>query len=160
MSISGLDHWPTDQIFSYYYQDQMLHFNATLLARIREVMPKQFGKISMDIEQDVYDMIMQHRGIEEPKVERLSPKSLREPGYGVILPDNSFVMVDGHHRLVRRYRGGLRTMVMFVTDKQIWQHCLVEYPKELEELIAAEMPPKVDNPPVIASAVTIHGRDE
>lgn len=151
------DHLPDDQVFSYYHGEEMLHFNVTMLARIHKRVPKLFDRITMDIDEAIYDLCMKHRGIEEPKVEALLPKHLREPGYGVMLDGfGSFTVVDGHHRLVRRYRGGVRQMDFYVCNRQVWDHCLVHYPKELEALLAEAMPERQIDPPPIASHVTIH----
>lgn len=155
-----LDHQPEDQVFSYHQGDSMLHFNVSLLARIHKQAPKQFRRITMDLDEQVYDLCMVHRGVEENKVSALKPSQLREPGYGVLLEDNSFVMVDGHHRLVRRWRGGVRVMDFFVTNKLMWEHCLVHYPPELEAFLAEGMPPKVSEPPRFASHVTLHGENK
>lgn len=150
-----LDHREDDQVFSYYHGEQMLHFNVTLLARLRKQMPAEFQLITMDIGHAEYDLCMKHRGIEEPKVEALTPKSLREPGYGALFPNQSFSIVDGHHRLVRRFRGGVRVMDFWVTHQTIWQHCLVPYDAEAEAILAQDVPPRVDSPAMIASRVTV-----
>jgi hypothetical protein len=158
VSVVEIEHLFDDQVFSYHADDKMLHFNVSLLHRMRKQVPGRFRRITMDLDQTTYDLCINHRGIEENKVRALQPASLRDPGYGVILEDDSFVMVDGHHRLVRRFRGGVRVMDFWVTDKPIWQHCLVHYPKELEEFLAEGMPPKVGNPPQFQSHITIHGK--
>lgn len=155
-----VEHRETDQVFSYYHGDRMLHFNATLLSRLHKSMPNEFRRITMDIGQAEYDLCMQHRGIEEAKVEALRPRDLREPGYAVLFDENTFTIVDGHHRLVRRYRGGVRVMDFWVTDEQIWEHCLVEYTPEGEREIAANIPPKVEDPTMIASRVKLHPGDK
>lgn len=151
-----LDHQPDDQVFSYYHGDKLLHFNVSLLARMHKKMPDEFKRITMDITDREYGLCMEHRGIEEPKVRALHPRQLREPGYMVMFEDGSVSMVDGHHRLVRRYRGGVRVMDFYVTPETIWKNCLVEYPPELEALLAADIPPKIDNPIPFASRVTLH----
>lgn len=151
-----LEHRETDQVFSYHHGDEMLHFNASLLARLHKQMPAEFRRITMDLTEENYGLCMSHRGIEEPKVERLRPKDLREPGYAVLFEDGLFTVVDGHHRMVRRYRGGVRVMDFWITTRPVWQHCLVEYSAEHEELLAAQMPPKEENPASIASLVTVH----
>jgi hypothetical protein len=151
-----IEHRDTDQVFSYYHGAEMLHFNATLLARLHAQMPNEFRRITMDIGQAEYDLCMQHRGIEEPKVERLQPKQLRDPGYGCLFNDGSFTIVDGHHRLVRRYRGGVRVMDFWISPRAIWEHCLVEYSAEGEKQIAANLPPRVENPEMLPSFVRLH----
>jgi len=161
-----IEHLDTDQVFSYYHGPDasggydMLHFNVTLLARLRDAMPDQFRRITMDFGDAEYELCMQHRGIEEPKITALEPKQLREPGYGVLFDDGLFSIVDGHHRLVRRYRGGVRVMDFWVTHRDVWQHCLVEYSEEGEKILSAAMPERVENPVNIASHVTLHPKDK
>lgn len=150
-----IEHRDTDQVFSYYHGDKMLHFNATLLARLHEAMKPEFKRITMDIGQAEYDLCMKHRGIEEPKVERLRPADLREPGYGVFFEEGSFTIVDGHHRLVRRYRAGVRVMDFWVCFPEVWQACLIEYTPEGEELLAKSIPPRVEDAALIPSRVTV-----
>lgn len=151
-----IEHRESDQVFSYYHGDAMLHFNVSLLARLHAAMPKEFGRITMDIGDAEYDLCMKHRGIEEPKIERLKPAQLREPGYGVLFDEGSFTIVDGHHRLVRRHRGGVRVMDFFVAPSAIWQHCLVEYMPEHEAILAERLPAKAENPALIPSKVKVH----
>lgn len=151
-----IEHRETDQVFSYYHGDRMLHFNATLLARLHKAMPAEFQRITMDIGAAEYNLCMNHRGIEEPKVAALRPADLREPGYAVLFEEGSFTIVDGHHRLVRRYRGGVRVMDFWVCLPEVWRHCLVEYTAEGENNIAEALPPRVDDPTSIASTVKVH----
>lgn len=152
-----LKHLPTDQVFSYYHTDKMLHFNVSLLSRMHKAIgTKAFRRITMDITEDMYRLCMEHRGIEEPKVEALQGKSLREPGYAVIFDDNDFTIVDGHHRLVRRWRGGVRQMDFWVTPPPVWQQCLVHYSPEFEQFLQQGMPAKVENPESFSSRVKLH----
>jgi hypothetical protein len=158
-----IEHRETDQVFSYYHNlmdgtnaVSLLHFNASLLARLHQQMKPEFRRITMDIGQAGYDLCMKHRGIEEAKVERLTPSQLRDPGYGALFPDGSFTIVDGHHRLVRRYRGGVRVMDFWVCLREVWQHCLIEYTPEGECLIREALPPRVEDPAMIPSTVKVH----
>ncbi len=142
-----IEHKKTDQVFSYYHADKLLHFNVTLLARLRDAVPQMFRRITLGVGAAEYDLCIQHRGIEEPKVSALTNGQANEPGYGVFFADDdSFSIVDGHHRLVRRYRDGAREMAFYVTTQSLWQHCLIEYPEEANRQIAAGLPPKVENP--------------
>lgn len=152
-------HRPTDQVFSTYQNGQLMHFNASLLRRIRERVPEGFRRITMDIGKGEYSLCMNHRGIEQAKLDKLTPNDLREPGIGVLFDEGTFSIVDGHHRLVARYRMGLRTMDFYVTSSVLWSQCLVEYSPEEKALIEAELPPKSDEPDMIASAVLVHKKD-
>lgn len=153
-----IDHRETDQVFSYYHADKMLHFNASLLGRLHKQIPAGFRRITMDLDQAVYDLCMNNRGIEEPKIAALEAKSLRDPGYGVLFESGLFTIVDGHHRLVRRWRGGVRVMDFWVAGPDVWQHCLVHYAPEFEQMLAEGMPPRVADPEPMPSAVILHPR--
>lgn len=155
-----IEHRDHDQVFSYYHGNGMLHFNVSLLGRLHKQMPNEFRRITMDLTQENYDLCIKHRGIEEPKVEALTPSQLREPGLSVILGNGLFTIVDGHHRLVRRWRGGVRVMDFWITHKIVWEHCLVPYTTEEEKMLAVDIPPRVTEPkPLVASAITVHRRD-
>ncbi len=147
-----IEHRETDQVFSYYHNDEMLHFNAGLLARMHKQMPNEFRRITMTIGMAEYDLCI----IEEPGVARLSAERIAEPGYGVLFEEGSFTIIDGHHRLVRRYREGRRTMDFYVTTPGVWKHCLIEYTPEYEALLADNMPPKAENPELLPSLVAVH----
>lgn len=155
----NIEHREHDQVFSYYHGDAMLHFNASLLARLHKQMPNEFARVTLDIGPNEYALCMEHRGIEEDKLAKLTPAQLREPGYAVVFEDLAFTIVDGHHRLVRRYRGGVRVMDFFVASKQIWQHCLVAYSAEAEAQLAQGMPARSENPEQLATHVTLHPKE-
>lgn len=153
-----LEHRDRDQVFSYYHGNEMLHFNATLLARMRLKLPKEcFRLVTMDLDEDQYRLCIEHRGIEEPRVRNLRGVDLREPGYACLFEENggSFTIVDGHHRLVRRWRGGVRTMNFWFSERGIWQHCLVHYPPEYERILAQGMPERVQEPTQLLSRVEV-----
>lgn len=150
------EHRDGDQIFSYWRGEKMLHFNVTLLERMRQQMPNEFRRITLDLDEAQYDLCMKHRGIEEDKVAALKPSNLREPGMACLLGPDEFTIVDGHHRLVRRYRGGVRVMDFWVMPEEIWRHALVPYGPEEEAEIAKFVPERVDNPEKITTGVTVH----
>jgi hypothetical protein len=151
-----IEHRKTDQVFSTYHADAMLHFNVSLLARLHKQMSGEYRKITMDIGEMEYELCMMHRGIEEPKIEALTATQLREPGYGVLFADGLFTIVDGHHRLVRRYRGGCRTMDFWVTYPEAWRPCLIPSTPEEDAEVAKGLPPRVLEPGQLASLVAIH----
>lgn len=154
-----ISHEEGDQIFSYHRGEDILHFNVTLLARIRAAAPEAFRKIEIELTPDIYNVCMDHRGIEEPKVEALTATQLREPGYAVVFPEGDYTVVDGHHRIVRRYRGGARTMdLYFCPLRDIWQHCLVPYTEEETAHIASFLPERVQGAAMIPTVARL--RDE
>lgn len=153
-----IEHREQDQVFSYYRGEIMLHFNASLLARLHKAMPREFRRITMDITDAEHELCMLHRGIEQPKLDALTAAQLRDPGYMVTFDDGLFTIVDGHHRLVRRYNGGVRVMDFWVTHEEVWRHCLIRYEPEHEKQLAAAMPERVVNPIPIATHVAVHAR--
>lgn len=153
------EHRPTDQVFTTYQNGKLLHFNASLLGRLQKKLPEGFRRITMQITEAEYRLCMVHRGIEEAKIDALRGRDLREPGIGVLFDEGTFSIVDGHHRLVKCYRGGIRTMDFWVTTSMVWSQCLVDYPPEYAALIEAELPPRVDEPAIIASAVLVNKDD-
>lgn len=146
-----IEHRDDDQVFSYYHDSKMLHFNASLLNRLRPQVPRGFTRITLDLTDAEYDLVMKHRGIEEPKIEALRPCDLREPGLGVFFDDGLFTVVDGHHRLVRRYRGGVRVMDFWTCHSDVWRHVLVDYSAEAEAILAQAIPARVDHPTTLVS---------
>jgi hypothetical protein len=129
---------------------------VSLLARLHKQMSGEFRKITMDLDEATYELCVKHRGIEEPKVEALTATQLREPGYGVLFADGLFTIVDGHHRLVRRYRGGCRTMDFWVTYPEAWSPCIIKSTAEEDAEIAQGMPERVLAPGLVASSVMVH----
>ena len=49
--------------------------------------------------------IREHSGIEQPRLDRLTPKELRIPGLIVHLDDDTDIVVDGHHIHVNYFDG-------------------------------------------------------
>lgn len=157
----AISHNPGDQIFSYHRGEGILHFNVTLLARIRAAAPEAFRLITIELTPEIYSVCMDHRGIEEPKVEALTPKQLRDPGYAVVFPEGDYTVVDGHHRIVRRYRGGVRTMDLYFCPLQdIWQHCLVPYTEEETAHIASFLPERVHGAAMIPTVARLTDEDK
>lgn len=148
----------TDQVFSVYHENVLLHFNVTLLARIRKQLPKEFHLMRLTISEAEYGLTMEHRGIEEPKVAALRGKDLREPALGVLWDElsegvPSYTMIDGHHRLVRRFRGGVRFIDMWVCFSNIWRTCLMPSTPEEDAKIAKVLPPQVTDEIMVTSEV-------
>jgi len=137
----GLPHIdPFDQVFTYNRTDtgEQLNFNVSLMDRLRKEHPNWFWKQELPLDDTIYDLVMRGRGVEEYKVERLTPEQVDEPGIGVLLNDdvdevapNQFVLVDGNHRLVKRFRAGLRGMDVWITLKPVWEVCLM-HPADTE----------------------------
>lgn len=133
----------TDHVFSYERHDthQTYYWNTSLLERIRLQRPHWFKRITLDIIPQIYDLVLLHRGIEEPHIAALSNERMEEPGLGLFFNDNDqFVLVDGNHRLVKRYRRGLKQMDVWTTVEPVWSLCNETLPPMLRELLDSERP--------------------
>lgn len=118
----------TDHVFSYEHAGlkNILYFNTDLLERIRLQRPEWFQLTTLDIPPEIYNMILTQFGVEEAHLARIDDERLAKPGLGVHFEDAGFVLVDGSHRLVKRYRLGMRTMDVWTTVRPVWELCLID----------------------------------
>jgi hypothetical protein len=79
---------------------------------------------------DVYVVIRQY-GIEIEHLERIQPTQLRQPGLMVSFDDGTDLIVDGNHRLVKRYQTGLREMYFFRFTEEQAKQAMIDVPDEL-----------------------------
>lgn len=149
---------PTDQVFTYEHHDtrELLHFDTSLLGRIYKQAPELFTRITLEVTPEMYAMVMKYRGIEEPKIDALTDAQLAEPGLAAIFPPDSSVTVDGHHRLVKRYRNGLREMDFLYTVRRVWEHCLLPATPEEAAALREVLPPSPERKITLGSRGTIH----
>lgn len=132
----------TDHVFSYERADtnELFYFNTSLLERIRLQHPNWFRRVTLDVIPEIYDLVLVGRGIEETHLKTLSAERLEEPGLGIHFDDGSFVLVDGNHRLVERYRRGNKTIDVWTTVSAVWKLCQVDPCPELKAMMDAERP--------------------
>jgi hypothetical protein len=151
---------PTDQVFSYYSDSdaKLLHLNVGLLARVRKLVPEGFRKMTLELTELEYELCIKHRGVEEPRVAALRGRDLREPGYIILTPPDTYKVVDGHHRMVRRYRGGIRSMEFWAAVPDIWTQCLMTCSPEDEAILAANLPDRVLAPASIPTRILKNSR--
>lgn len=146
----------TDAVFSYERADtkELFYFNTDLLERIRQQQPGWFRRITLDVIPEIYDLVLLGRGIEEAHLKTLSAERLEEPGLGIHFDDGAFVLVDGNHRLVERYRRGLKSIDVWATVSGVWQLCQVNPCPELKTMMDAERPalPAGTNAAIVSKA--------
>lgn len=69
-----------------------------------------------------YQHILSKGGVERERIDQLTGKDLRRPGILVIFTDQWQALIDGNHRLCRRYEGGLRTFrYAAVSFAEVWK---------------------------------------
>lgn len=78
-------------------------------------------RATIPITKNHYDHIMENSGIEEPRVERLTPEFRDKPIIGVYWEDGTFTVIDGNHRYARAYRDGLERISCNIFIFPFWK---------------------------------------
>jgi hypothetical protein len=136
--MKAMDCGKYDELFTHIDPDDghVTHFNAT---RIKDALPTLLLSgsaelLTVEIDPAFITYIIQHRGIEPWKVERLVAPYLNEPIIGVQMPDGSVLTIDGHHRLVRWRRAGKKTYQIYVVAYE------ASKPFQVDDIPAALVP--------------------
>lgn len=121
-----LDGHPFDQIFTHTDENGVTrHFNCGAIMRAiaqRKITP-DFATV--DIPESVYQHIQANHGIEEDHLSSITIKMLESPALLAHFDEGSDLLIDGSHRLVKRYRQGLRTIEVLVVQEKDWTPYLV-----------------------------------
>lgn len=95
---------PLDQIFTHIDPDtsEVRHFNASaMVAAVPEAIRQlQCQKLRAAIDPAFVRFVVEHRGVEPHRIASLTMAEALIPLIGVRMPDDSVLLVDGHHRLV------------------------------------------------------------
>lgn len=126
---------PRDQIFTYRNPDTNTYivFAIGLLQRtLNSAITSQQAMLlrRIEITQQQYDHTMRNQGIEEPRVSSLTRLQRDVPGIVADFGNGTQAMIDGNHRLVRRFRDGLRDMYVFWLSEHMWRDFLLDVPPE------------------------------
>ena len=114
------------EIFSHIDTDGTLRkFSINLLKESFEKNPDDWETITMSIDKKRAKYVMEKNGVELPRVLSYPRSKINFPGIGCLWQDNSMLIVDGNHRLVKRICLKLKTMDFNVCQETIWEQCLV-----------------------------------
>jgi len=80
--------------------------------------------------------ILANSGIEQLRLRRLTPAQINEPGIIIHLPDNTDIIVDGNHRLVRRWQLGFATMNFYILGEARARSAQLAFPSDKGEALA------------------------
>lgn len=70
-----------------------------------------------------------NKGIEQDRLDRLCEPYISKPLIGCLWTKLGGInIVDGHHRLVKRWDMGLRTFDIYVFHKKMWEQFLLDIP--------------------------------
>lgn len=121
----GFEHG--DQIFT---SDRGGSYNASLFGRLIDLMPEHFRPITAPISDTLFEYIVGNIQIDVKHAAKMSDEDLIRPVYIITLNDpDPYLLIDGHHRIVRLYAEGYRQCYAVVGDRQIAQRCYVAKPR-------------------------------
>ena len=130
----------TDEIFENVLPDgERQFFNATQLRSyaMETKIGVEYIRATMDSAHAMH--VSEHCGIEEPRLASITPERLAEPLLAVRLGDGSALLIDGHHRLVKRWRHGLKFYDVMVVKAGHWEWSLiVDLPEFVQDWMVSE----------------------
>lgn len=95
---------PMDQIFTHVDPGtgEVRHFNASAMERSLPLylLTGKAENIEVAMDGRFVQYIKEYRGIEPQRLATLTPQEAVKPVTGVRMPDDSVLLVDGHHRMV------------------------------------------------------------
>lgn len=128
-----LDCHPMDEIFSHEDATGVTrHFNSTAL--IRWLVSRENPPVAhrLDLDADLVAHIERNHGVEQGHLKNVT--DLETPILLVVFEDSTNLVVDGNHRIVKRWREGHKTVLACILHPGEWEHCLVtdlELPREM-----------------------------
>jgi hypothetical protein len=127
-----IDCHPMDQIFTHTDPAGVTrHFNASMMTRAvlaRQVTP-DLGEF--ELTDELGGHVAANHGIEEHHLETITDKMLESPVLMVHFEDGTDLIVDGSHRLVKKWRRGDKTVHALVFMPGQWERFLVDFGRDL-----------------------------
>ena len=118
-----------DQVFTFGDTGGVVrHFDISRIRGMFAEVPVEWPLVEMPIGRADEQFMLRHRGVEEGKVRALPLSALDEPGIACWMPDQSLLIIDGTHRLVKRVRRKLTTMFFYVGNEASWTRGLIGSP--------------------------------
>jgi hypothetical protein len=99
----------TSEIFDFYYASK----NVTYRFNVRDIKDAivaekiAFRMFKATLTEKWQSLILRHGGVEEERIPLV--RNVNRPGIVVLWPDGNSLLIDGNHRLIARWRRGLRS---------------------------------------------------
>ena len=116
---------PMDQLFSHEDMTNVTrHFNTSAMGRavVNGTVKPEYH--TMDLYEDLVDSVEQYHGVEQDHIDKVV-ETIDHPILLVRFTDGSNLIVDGNHRIVKRWRMGLKTVVAAIFNPGQWEQFLV-----------------------------------
>lgn len=120
------------EIFSFedYETGEKMVFASGIMAEFAEnycgtISPDLLKSLSIKIDPEHVRIVKERRGIEQPRIDRLSLLHIDKPIVGAFARDGSFIIVDGNHRFVKRHQMGFPNIKAFCFCYPFWRQFLI-----------------------------------
>lgn len=81
------------------------------------------GPITVEILEHQYQHVIERNGVEAERVARLDPSRRDKPVLFADMGDGTHVLIDGNHRVARRWQDGLRDVEAYLVPHSFWHPC-------------------------------------
>lgn len=102
------------------------HFSIPTLTRMIRTKPEDWSLSSLPLTKVDVDHVLKNNGVEKERIKAYPLSKLDIPGIACIFPEGSILIVDGSHRLVKRFRRGLKTMEFYMAPENVWKAALID----------------------------------
>lgn len=131
---------PMDEVFTHLDEDGVTvrHINASAMLRAapEAIRGGVAEVITVEFDPEFMAFVRKHRGIEQPRVDRLQEPYLSLPAMGFWMPSGAMLTVDGHHRMVRLYEEGKKEYRALVFQySEIGKYCIEDMPEDLGDTL-------------------------
>ena len=92
--------------------------------------------VLVPVDQEVAERYRRERGIEQHRLQRMTPDALQQPICLATMPDGTHLMIDGHHRYVYAASIQAHSIQAHLIPEETWKECLItDMPHLSEEFI-------------------------
>lgn len=108
---------PMDQI---YESEAFGIFNAGLMGRLIVKRPEWFTRQRTSMDKGLAESLIKMCHIDEAHMNAMTEERLNEPVFAVMIddPDAPVFLIDGHHRIVRKYLRGDKSFEVIIANPE------------------------------------------
>lgn len=96
--------------------------------------------VNAPIDPNYVQWAKKNMGIEQPRLDRLQGPYLSKPCIGIFWPDNKMTIVDGNHRIVKRYESGFDKVNLIIFKYPLWENFILA-PEEVQNFLKIKPDP-------------------
>lgn len=130
--MDALECLPSDELFTHTDTDGTVrHFNTTAMARAIASRKLRPNYATVGLYQELVEVLLKNHGVEEENLKRIlyDNDRLAVPIFVALFRDRpddyTTLVIDGAHRVVARWRRGLRTIDALFFEPEQWEPFLV-----------------------------------